>query len=217
MSSVLLTTANDDSYGGAEGRKVQRLSKFTQGSLPIVSLYPPADNGTLNQCFRSDNGQNCYTTTKTVVTKTLSGNSADSSTPPCRTKHRNTDWTNTANGFVNKPNKHHRKLSSNTKLNSNQMQHPSSQTRCQKRLVFKSGDCNISHLNIRKRRRRFLADIFTTLVDMRWRWNLLLFTLAFILSWLVFALVWWIICFSHGDFQHIKEHDWKPCVEKVTK
>ena len=87
--------------------------------------------------------------------------------------------------------------------------------RTRRRLVYKNGECNISHTNIKKRRQRFLADIFTTLVDIKWRWNLLIFILAFTLSWLLFALVWWLICFSHGDFDHYGRDDWKPCVEEV--
>lgn len=62
-----------------------------------------------------------------------------------------------------------------------------------------------------------MADIFTTLVDIRWRWNLFLFALAFILSWLLFAMIWWIIGFSRGDFQfHASEEEWKPCVAQMV-
>ena len=92
------------------------------------------------------------------------------------------------------------------------------------RLVFKNGECNITRANIKKRRQRYMADIFTTLVDIKWRWNLLNFVLAFMLSWLIFALVWWLICFSHGDFVHYvppeaagPKRNWKPCVEEVRR
>jgi len=93
------------------------------------------------------------------------------------------------------------------------------------RLVFKNGECNITRANIKKRRQRYMADIFTTLVDIKWRWNLLNFVLAFMLSWLIFALAWWLICFSHGDFEHYVPSEakgsrasieWKPCVEEVS-
>jgi len=90
------------------------------------------------------------------------------------------------------------------------------------RLVFKNGECNVTRANIKKRRQRYMADIFTTLVDIKWRWNLLNFVLAFMLSWLIFALTWWLICFSHGDFEHYvppgtsgASPEWKPCVEEV--
>lgn len=83
------------------------------------------------------------------------------------------------------------------------------------RLVFKNGECNVTRANIKKRRQRYMADIFTTLVDIKWRWNLLNFVLAFTLSWLIFALAWWLICFSHGDFDNYGKVGHKPCVEEV--
>ncbi|XP_061191857.1 G protein-activated inward rectifier potassium channel 3-like [Saccostrea echinata] len=89
--------------------------------------------------------------------------------------------------------------------------------RMRRRLVYKNGEVNITQTNIRKRRRRFLADIFTTLVDIKWRYNLLLFALAFILSWLIFAVIWWLICFSHGDLEQeqLKNPQHVPCVKEM--
>ncbi|KAK7111486.1 G protein-activated inward rectifier potassium channel 3-like isoform X2 [Littorina saxatilis] len=87
--------------------------------------------------------------------------------------------------------------------------------RMRRRLVYKNGEVNITQTNIRKRRRRYLADIFTTLVDIKWRYNLMLFAMAFIVSWLIFALIWWLVCFSHGDLDHIGEDNWKPCVIEI--
>ena len=82
------------------------------------------------------------------------------------------------------------------------------------RLVAKNGECNVNRANIKKRRQRYMADIFTTLIDIKWRWNLLNFVLAFILSWLIFALLWWLIAFSHGDFD-VKQTGQRACVEEV--
>jgi hypothetical protein len=74
-----------------------------------------------------------------------------------------------------------------------------SSRRVRKRVVFKNGDCNVVQGNVAKRRRRYLQDIFTTLVDAQWRWTLLVFALNFLLSWLGFAVIWWLIVYSHGD------------------
>ncbi|BFZ02851.1 hypothetical protein BsWGS_05890 [Bradybaena similaris] len=87
--------------------------------------------------------------------------------------------------------------------------------RMRRRLVYKNGEVNITQTNIRKRRRRYLADIFTTLVDIKWRYNLMLFAMAFTLSWLIFALIWWLVCFSHGDLDHLENSNWKPCVIEI--
>jgi potassium inwardly-rectifying channel subfamily J len=39
--------------------------------------------------------------------------------------------------------------------------------------------------------------------------------LAFILSWLIFAVIWWLISFSHGDLENSNNPKWKPCVKEM--
>ncbi|XP_063981372.1 ATP-sensitive inward rectifier potassium channel 12-like isoform X3 [Diachasmimorpha longicaudata] len=94
-----------------------------------------------------------------------------------------------------------------------------SSRRVRKRVVFKHGDCNVVQGNVAKRRRRYLQDIFTTLVDAQWRWTLLVFSMNFLLSWLGFAIVWWIIAYAHGDLDPRNFTDanktFTPCVEDI--
>ena len=52
-----------------------------------------------------------------------------------------------------------------------------------KRLVYKDGNCNVSHCNIQERRRKYLADLFTTLIDIRWRWSFFIFFSSFVCRW----------------------------------
>ncbi|CAG9786099.1 unnamed protein product [Diatraea saccharalis] len=93
--------------------------------------------------------------------------------------------------------------------------------RSRRRAILKNGECNILKSKISQRRLRFLQDMFTTLVDAQWRWTLLVFTLSFILSWLGFALIWWLIAFTHGDLEpdHLpnmqESTNWKPCVFNI--
>ncbi|XP_075973667.1 G protein-activated inward rectifier potassium channel 3-like isoform X4 [Anticarsia gemmatalis] len=93
--------------------------------------------------------------------------------------------------------------------------------RARRRAILKNGECNILKSKISQRRLRFLQDMFTTLVDAQWRWTLLVFTLSFILSWLGFALIWWLIAFTHGDLEidHLppmqEASNWKPCVFNI--
>ena len=49
-----------------------------------------------------------------------------------------------------------------------------------KRLIYKDGNCNVSHCNIQERRRKYLADLFTTLIDIRWRWSFFIFFSSFV-------------------------------------
>ena len=55
------------------------------------------------------------------------------------------------------------------------------------RLIMKDGTPNIDLKNIKTRNRKFMLDIFTTVLDIQWRYVLFLFCLAFVFSWLVFA------------------------------
>lgn len=67
-----------------------------------------------------------------------------------------------------------------------------------KAIIRKNGDLNIRYSNLKKRS-RYLQDLYTTLVDVQWRWTLLVFFLAFIMSWLGFAFIWYMIIKVHGD------------------
>ncbi|XP_075967785.1 ATP-sensitive inward rectifier potassium channel 8 [Anarhichas minor] len=66
------------------------------------------------------------------------------------------------------------------------------------RFIAKNGSCNLAHKNIREQG-RFLQDVFTTLVDLKWRFTLVIFTTTFVSSWLLFAMTWWLVAFAHGD------------------
>ncbi|XP_011179075.1 G protein-activated inward rectifier potassium channel 3 isoform X2 [Zeugodacus cucurbitae] len=98
---------------------------------------------------------------------------------------------------------------------------PGSMRKVRRRAVFKNGDCNVMQKNLMRRRLRFMQDLYTTLVDSQWRWTLLVFALSFILSWLFFALLWWLIMYTHGDLEelHLPEHQeesgWTPCVSAI--
>ncbi|KAK2139854.1 hypothetical protein LSH36_1587g00064 [Paralvinella palmiformis] len=59
------------------------------------------------------------------------------------------------------------------------------------RLVEKNGECRIVYTKVRNRSYRLLHDFFTTMLELKWRYHFLVFTLAFALSWVVFGLVWW--------------------------
>jgi potassium inwardly-rectifying channel subfamily J len=89
------------------------------------------------------------------------------------------------------------------------------------RAIFKNGDCNIHYSRISKLGIRYLHDIFTSLVDIQWRWTLTIFALAYFVSWLFFALIWWLIMFTHGDLedehlpQNQAENNWNPCVLNI--
>ncbi|XP_012676991.1 ATP-sensitive inward rectifier potassium channel 12 [Clupea harengus] len=67
------------------------------------------------------------------------------------------------------------------------------------RFVKKTGQCNVHFSHVEEQSQRYLADIFTTCVDVRWRWMFAIFSLVFVLSWLAFGLAFWVIALLHGD------------------
>lgn len=81
------------------------------------------------------------------------------------------------------------------------------------RFVAKNGTCNVAHTNIREQG-RFLQDVFTTLVDLKWLHTLIIFTMSFLCSWFLFGMIWWLIAFAHGDLDQQKE-DFVPCVTDI--
>ncbi|KAM6910665.1 ATP-sensitive inward rectifier potassium channel 14 [Xenentodon cancila] len=74
-----------------------------------------------------------------------------------------------------------------------------SSRRPRQRFVGKDGRCNVTFVNMSERGQRYLSDLFTTCVDIRWRWMLVIFTLSFVLSWLLFGFAFWLIASANGD------------------
>lgn len=93
-------------------------------------------------------------------------------------------------------------LSAPSKLLLKQRPVPSS-LKTRKRVVFKNGSINVTKENVSKRSRRYLQDAFTTMVDLRWRYNLLVFLSGFIFSWMFFASIWYFVAFAHGDLGEV--------------
>ncbi|KAJ1129359.1 hypothetical protein NDU88_007730 [Pleurodeles waltl] len=82
----------------------------------------------------------------------------------------------------------------------------------QKRFLQKDGSCNVYFKHIFGEWESYVADIFTTLVDIKWRHMFVIFSLSYILSWLIFGFIFWIIALQHGD---LNREDNVPCVDNV--
>uniref|UniRef100_A0A3Q0SWV2 Potassium inwardly rectifying channel subfamily J member 16 n=1 Tax=Amphilophus citrinellus TaxID=61819 RepID=A0A3Q0SWV2_AMPCI len=80
------------------------------------------------------------------------------------------------------------------------------------RYVRKEGSCNVVFRHVPEEWLLFVTDIFTTLVEIRWRVMFLIFALSYILSWLFFGILFWVIALAHGD---IKDPNTDPCVFEV--
>lgn len=83
------------------------------------------------------------------------------------------------------------------------------------RLVKKCGELNIHMENVPKHKRRLLSDFFNTVLDVKWRWHVAIFLLTFLISWFVFATIWYMIAFIHGDLAQRGNDTHTPCVTGV--
>lgn len=67
-----------------------------------------------------------------------------------------------------------------------------------KRLVSKNGSLKVSARNLPRKTKLYFADLFTTMIDLHWPWVILIFFGSYVLSWLVFALLWWLLVAIRG-------------------
>lgn len=83
------------------------------------------------------------------------------------------------------------------------------------RLVSTSGVTNIKGVGISGRRMHFFTDFFTSMIEIKWSWNVVIFIGGFTVTWLLFAFYYWFVCHLHGDFENPSSTDWKPCITDV--
>ena len=70
-----------------------------------------------------------------------------------------------------------------------------------KRIIAKGGQCNVSLDNVPSKKIQFFKDIFTTCVDMKWRYTFTAFVSAFFISWLIFTVLYYIVAYYRGDLE----------------
>ena len=75
-----------------------------------------------------------------------------------------------------------------------------------RRLVKKNGELKVLAKNVPGKTRRYLADIFTTMIDLRWKWVMLIFASSYIISWTMFGFIWWLVAILRGS---------SVCISKV--
>lgn len=82
------------------------------------------------------------------------------------------------------------------------------------RYVTKDGKCrvNLGHI---KDKSRFISDIFTTLVDLKYLWFLLVFTACYILTWMSFGAIYFLDAWLRDDIAHAHDSQWQACFENV--
>ncbi|XP_056140217.1 G protein-activated inward rectifier potassium channel 3-like [Lampris incognitus] len=82
------------------------------------------------------------------------------------------------------------------------------------RYVTKDGKCRVN-LGPIEDKSRFISDIFTTLVDLKYRWFLFVFTMCYILTWVAFAAIYFLDAWLRDDLSHVADPQWQPCFDNV--
>ncbi|XP_008935865.1 PREDICTED: LOW QUALITY PROTEIN: G protein-activated inward rectifier potassium channel 4-like, partial [Merops nubicus] len=75
------------------------------------------------------------------------------------------------------------------------------------RYVTKLGKCQVNLGNIQEKK-RFLSDIFTTIVDLKYRWFLFVFMMCYIVTWVVFGTIYLFDAWVRGDVWHQGDPEW---------
>ncbi|XP_036374824.1 ATP-sensitive inward rectifier potassium channel 10 [Megalops cyprinoides] len=88
--------------------------------------------------------------------------------------------------------------------------------RRRRRVLSKDGRSNVRIDHVSGRGALYLRDLWTTFLDMQWRYKLFLFSATFAGTWFLFGLLWYLVALVHGDlleFDPPSNHT--PCVMQV--
>ncbi|XP_071387851.1 ATP-sensitive inward rectifier potassium channel 15 [Centroberyx affinis] len=85
----------------------------------------------------------------------------------------------------------------------------------QRRIVSKDGHNNVRIDNVEGMVKLYLHDIWTTVVDMKWRYKLTLFASTFVMTWFIFGVIFYFIGMGNGDFEDGLQSNHTPCVTNV--
>lgn len=93
------------------------------------------------------------------------------------------------------------------------------QNKQKRRAILKNG--NFFTIESQPKKNQLIQNAFTALVHMKLSRTLIIFLIVLLGTWLLFAVLWWLICYSHGDFEqnhlppHQKAFNFTPCVREV--
>ncbi|KAM8898808.1 ATP-sensitive inward rectifier potassium channel 15 [Spinachia spinachia] len=85
----------------------------------------------------------------------------------------------------------------------------------QRRIVSKDGHNNVHIDNVEGMVKLYLHDIWTTVVDMKWRYKLTLFASTFVMTWFIFGVIFYFIGMGNGDFEPGLKANHTACVVNV--
>ncbi|MEQ2292005.1 hypothetical protein AMECASPLE_018741 [Ameca splendens] len=71
--------------------------------------------------------------------------------------------------------------------------------RKRRRILSKDGRSNMRIGHVSGRNALYMRDLWTTFLEMPWRYKFFLFTATFAGTWFLFGVVWYLVALVHGD------------------
>lgn len=71
--------------------------------------------------------------------------------------------------------------------------------RKRRRVLSKDGRSNVRIEHISGRGALYLRDLWTTFLDMQWRYKFFFFSATFAGTWFLFGVLWYLVALVHGD------------------
>ncbi|XP_061665223.1 ATP-sensitive inward rectifier potassium channel 10-like isoform X2 [Syngnathoides biaculeatus] len=85
-----------------------------------------------------------------------------------------------------------------------------------RRVLSKDGRSNVLIEHVSGRRALYLRDLWTTFLDMQWRYKFFLFCATFAGTWFLFGVLWYLVAAMHGDLADLASlSNHTPCVTEV--
>ncbi|KAK7475047.1 hypothetical protein BaRGS_00033728 [Batillaria attramentaria] len=81
-----------------------------------------------------------------------------------------------------------------------------------KALVARNGNYRVHSTGLSEHKRRYLADIYITLIDLPWRYAVAILFNAFLFTFLFFAILWWLVGETNGDFANYGNPNHTACL-----
>ncbi|TRZ01718.1 hypothetical protein DNTS_016002 [Danionella cerebrum] len=85
-----------------------------------------------------------------------------------------------------------------------------------RRLVSRDGHSQVKVDHVEGLVQLFLHDLWTTVVDMKWRYKITLFASTFVSTWFLFGVIFYLIGLRNGDFTTDQYSNHTPCVMNVA-
>lgn len=86
--------------------------------------------------------------------------------------------------------------------------------RRRRRVLSKDGRSNVRIDHVSGRGALYLRDLWTTFLDMQWRYKFFLFSATFAGTWFLFGVLWYLVALVHGDL--LGESKWSGGLEAQT-